>query len=74
MLMRQGINRDRKINSTKNFNEGDIVVTPKRNSLHKNTSYDVQIINIGSPTICIAHSLTQPSRQIKYDLHLTPDR
>jgi len=41
----EGINCGlKKINATKNFNAGPIIVTPKGNSLHKNTSYDVQIV------------------------------
>ena len=30
---------------------------PKGNSLHKNMSYDVQIVKIGSPVFCTMHSL-----------------
>jgi len=40
----------RNINATKKFNADAIIATPKGNSLRKkNTSDDVQIVNVGPP-------------------------
>jgi len=36
------------------------MVTPKGNSLHKNVSYDVQIVKVSRPVFCTAHPFTQP--------------
>jgi len=39
----------KKINTTENFNAGASIVIPQKQLLHKNTSYDVQIVKVNPP-------------------------
>ena len=44
-----------------------IITMPNRQLfLQKNTSYDVQIVKIGSPFFCTAHHFTQPQNPMLY--------
>jgi len=43
------------------------MVTPKGNSLHKNVSYDVQIVKVGRPIFAQLTLLLSPSNPVLYN-------
>jgi len=56
-----------KINSTTNCNTGAMTTTPKGKDLCKDTSYNVQIVNIGPLVFCTAHPFTHPQNPMLYN-------